>query len=169
MVEPDLPVVLGEAVVILSEAKDLCTRCDRNRLRQLHDDNQNSIVVQQLSFNNCLYPSHQQSNSAIQNSLPILRARQRPGRHCPKARPPHTARRINGLGWRPEQPIQSRPRSGERGVPRTRAHQCAFYVSQFGILRKDDFLEVVFNPGTDKVEKQFLGPAPAFCGSTGVG
>src|SRR5581483_6364359 len=30
------------------------------------------------------------------------------------------------------------------------------------MLRKDDLFEVVFNPGTDEVEKRGLGPAPAF-------
>ncbi len=46
--------------------------------------------------------------------------------------------------------------------------QRTFNVTQFGILRKDDSFEVVFNPGTDKVEKQAPGPAPASCRSTGV-
>src|SRR3954447_17303256 len=35
------------------------------------------------------------------------------------------------------------------------------------MLRKDDAFEVVFNPGTDKVEKLCLGPVPATCGNTG--
>src|ERR1700747_1856799 len=34
-------------------------------------------------------------------------------------------------------------------------------------MRKDDLFEVVFNPGTDEVEKQGLGPAPATCRDTG--
>ena len=46
--------------------------------------------------------------------------------------------------------------------------QRTFYVTQFGILRKDDSFKVVFNPGTDKVEKQAPGPAPATRRSTGV-
>ena len=57
---------------------------------------------------------------------------------------------------------------GERSVSRPRALQRTFHVSQFGKLRKDDFFEVVFNPGTDKVGKQAPGPAPDFCRSTGV-
>src|SRR5262249_11535847 len=40
-------------------------------------------------------------------------------------------------------------------------------VTQFGMLRKDDPFEVVFNPGTDKVEKRGLGPVPVHRGDTG--
>src|SRR5947209_18109237 len=40
-------------------------------------------------------------------------------------------------------------------------------VTQLGMLRKDDAFEVVFDPGTDEVEKRCLGPVPAFCGNTG--
>src|SRR5579862_4323023 len=36
------------------------------------------------------------------------------------------------------------------------------------MLRKDDLFKVVFNPGTDEVEKQGLGPAPATCRDTGL-
>src|ERR1700752_371783 len=35
------------------------------------------------------------------------------------------------------------------------------------MLWKDDSFEVVFDPGTDEVEKQGLGPAPAHCRDTG--
>src|SRR5260370_5573913 len=35
------------------------------------------------------------------------------------------------------------------------------------MLRKYDPLEVVFDPGTDKVEKRCLGPASALCGDAG--
>src|SRR4051812_29718778 len=35
------------------------------------------------------------------------------------------------------------------------------------MLRKDDAFEVVFDPGTDEVEKQCLGPVPATSGNTG--
>src|ERR1700730_13932618 len=39
--------------------------------------------------------------------------------------------------------------------------------TQFGILRKDDFFEVVLDPGPDKLEKRILGSAPSKR-STGV-
>src|SRR5215471_17885731 len=35
------------------------------------------------------------------------------------------------------------------------------------MLRENDTFEVVFYPGTDKVEKQCLGPVPAFAWDTG--
>src|SRR5215469_5214187 len=37
------------------------------------------------------------------------------------------------------------------------------------MLGKDDTFKVVLNPGTDKVEKQCLGPAPALGWDTGWG
>src|SRR5260370_35979965 len=39
--------------------------------------------------------------------------------------------------------------------------------TKFVILRKDDFFEVVLDPGPDKLEKRFLGSAPSKR-STGV-
>src|SRR5262249_8738999 len=40
-------------------------------------------------------------------------------------------------------------------------------LAQFGILRKYDAFEVVFDPGTDKVEKRCLGPIPTIGRDTG--
>src|SRR6184192_1827465 len=37
------------------------------------------------------------------------------------------------------------------------------------MLRKDDSFKVVFDPGTDKVEKQCLGPVSSPAGNTGWG
>ena len=47
----------------------------------------------------------------------------------------------------------------------------SLYLTQFGILRKYDAFEVVFDPGSDKVEKQCLGPVPAILAAwdTGLG
>ena len=45
-------------------------------------------------------------------------------------------------------------------------HEHTLDLAQFGILRKDDLFKVVFDPGTDKVEKRGLGPAPAFTQGT---
>src|SRR5579864_1896624 len=50
---------------------------------------------------------------------------------------------------------------------RTLALQDTFYLTQIGILRKDDAFEVVLDPGSDEVEKQCLGPVPAYRGNTG--
>src|SRR5215469_12982284 len=52
-------------------------------------------------------------------------------------------------------------------MPRARLFEHTLYLAQFGMLRKDDFLEVVFNPGSDKVEQWVLGPASATGGDTG--
>src|SRR5208282_2135094 len=69
------------------------------------------LIAVQLSFNNCrlttvFYPATIES---IQNSSPILLARQRTGRHRLQALLPQTAGRLCGVGWRPEQPVQGRP------------------------------------------------------------
>src|SRR3984893_18594485 len=45
--------------------------------------------------------------------------------------------------------------------------QHTFPFTQFGILRKDDFFEVVLDPGPDKLEKWILSSAPSKR-STGV-
>src|SRR4051794_15049631 len=46
-------------------------------------------------------------------------------------------------------------------------HKRTFCFTQFGIPRKDDLFEVVFDPSPDKPEKRVLGPAPSKR-STGV-
>src|ERR1035438_79371 len=52
-------------------------------------------------------------------------------------------------------------------MARTFALQDTFYLTQIGILRKDDAFEVVLDPGSDEVEKRCLGPVPAYRGNTG--
>src|SRR5262249_13627034 len=59
--------------------------------------------------------------------------------------------------------------AGKRRIPGAFALEHTLHVTQFGVLRKDDAFEVVLNPGTDKVEKQCLGPVPRPAGNTGWG
>ncbi len=63
--------------------------------------------------------------------------------------------------------IQRRAGARQRCILRACALQQLFYLSQLGILRKDDAFEVVLDPGSDEVEKRCLGPVPAKCGNTG--
>src|SRR5262249_4026825 len=57
----------------------------------------------------------------------------------------------------------------QRRIAGARSLQHTFDLAYCGILGKDDTFEVVFNPGTDKVEKQCLGPVPALVWDTGWG
>src|SRR6516164_9004192 len=82
----------------------------------------------------------------------------------------HSFRCIFCLLFRAEQAINSRSGARQRGVTRSIAGLAVKHtlnVTQFGMLKKDDAFEVVFDPGTDKVEKLCLGPVPATCGNTG--
>src|SRR5437763_16300793 len=82
----------------------------------------------------------------------------------------HTFRSSFSLLSGIEKAIKSRSRAGKRSITRSIAGLAVEHtldVTQFGLLRKDDAFEVVFDPGTDKVEQLCLGPVPAICGDTG--
>src|SRR5690349_6426309 len=82
----------------------------------------------------------------------------------------HTFRSSFSLFPGIKKPVKSRSGAGKRSITRSIAGlavEHTLYVSQFGMLRKDDAFEVVLNPGTNKVEQLCLGPVPAICGNNG--
>ena len=65
---------------------------------------------------------------------------------------------------RPVKPKQGRSGTGKRRIKsRTlrlfRGRKYALDFTEEGIVRKDNFFEVVFNPGSDKREKRILCPS----------
>src|SRR5271165_1812501 len=72
-----------------------------------------------------------------------------------------------GLNVGVEQAVHRRAGARQRSVTRALAQQQLFYLTQLGILWKDDAFEVILDPGLDEVEKRRLGPVPAPGGNTG--
>src|SRR5262249_37558946 len=101
--------------------------------------------------------------------FPVLRSRQRNCRLSPN---PVFRQRLScscrdRLAF--EKTVHSRAGTRKRGILRPSLFQCPFDLTYGGMLRENDTFEVVFDPGTDKVEKQRLGPVPAFAWDTGWG
>ena len=97
--------------------------------------------------------------------VPIFLPRDRPRRHRPA---PFGVDEFGGLAsrlLRLEHSVQRRTGARQRRILRPLAFQLSLQLSQFRILGKDDSCKVVFNPGSDEVEKRcrcdFLGPVPA--------
>jgi hypothetical protein len=99
--------------------------------------------------------------SAHNNPLPVSP----PGQRCSRLRRPallpEPGRRLYGPFSRGEQPVQRRTGARQGRVLRARAQKRTLPTTQLGIFRKNDLLEVVFNPSPDKPEKRILGPAPS--------
>src|SRR5437763_16087105 len=82
----------------------------------------------------------------------------------------HTFRSSFSLLSGIEKAIKSRSRAGERSITRAIAGLAVEHtldVTQFGMRRKDDAFEVVFESGADKVWQLCVGPVPAICGNAG--
>src|SRR3981081_1870655 len=116
-------------------------------------------MVPALSINN--------QKSTIKNLPPILAPGQGSRRLCLPPLLPEPSRRFHRRLARSKQPVQRRTGARQRRILRAGMLQHMLSFTQFGILRKDDFFEVVLDPGPDKLEKRVLGSAPSKR-STGV-
>src|SRR5207253_8479167 len=105
--------------------------------------------------------------STTKNFLPTPRPRKGGAPQCRNALFPHPGRGFLPGRSRTEQAVNSRTGAEQRGIPRAFSLEHTLHLAQFGMLRKDDLFEVVFDPGTDEVEKRGLGPAPAAGRDTG--
>jgi len=111
-----------------------------------------------------VYPKLETRNQKL---LPVVLPRQSGGHVSRNVLLSQLGCRFFSTRFRPEQPVERGARARQRCIHRPCSLKHTLHVSQCGILRKDDLLEVVLDPGTDKVEKRGLGPAPANCRDTG--